>query len=165
MLHQIPEEFKTERPCIGLRHPQLLAHREMFHKGPPPFCPPSPRNIRVSVIQKQYVSFRVDNRIYLKNIPCLLSIQIFQDLISFFLGSVLVYDFWTPPPPINFVHDQLFFSKFIIIYFFVIQGQVRLRYFLSRELRLGWAGGRALRPRVKLRHFLSQPQRLPQKVS
>ena len=34
------------------------------------------------------------------------------------LGSVLVYDFWTPtthPPPINFVHDHLFFSKFIII--------------------------------------------------
>ena len=35
-------------------------------------------------------------------------------------GSVLVNDFWTPPPPINFVHDHLFFSKFIIIYFFVI---------------------------------------------
>ena len=26
------------------------------------------------------------------------------------------------PPPINFVHDHLFFSKFIIIYFFVIKG-------------------------------------------
>ena len=25
-----------------------------------------------------------------------------------------------PPSPINFVHDRLFFSKFIIIYFFVI---------------------------------------------
>ena len=35
-------------------------------------------------------------------------------------GSVLVNEFWTPPPPINFVHDHLFFSKFIIIYFFVI---------------------------------------------
>ena len=34
-------------------------------------------------------------------------------------GSVLVNDFWTPPPT-NFVHDYLFFSKFIIIYFFVI---------------------------------------------
>ena len=42
--------------------------------------------------------------------------------LQFILGSVLVYDFWTPPtpPPINFVHDHLFFSKFIIIYFFVI---------------------------------------------
>jgi len=38
-------------------------------------------------------------------------------------GSVLVYNFWTPPgppPPINFVHDHLFFSKFNITYFFVI---------------------------------------------
>ena len=33
------------------------------------------------------------------------------------VGSVLVYDFWTPPPPINFVHDHLFFSKFIIFFF------------------------------------------------
>ena len=22
-------------------------------------------------------------------------------------GSVLVNDFWTPPPPINFVHDEI----------------------------------------------------------
>jgi len=28
--------------------------------------------------------------------------------------------FGPPPPPINFVHDHLFFSKFIIIYFFVM---------------------------------------------
>ena len=34
-------------------------------------------------------------------------------------GSVLVNDFWTPPP-INFVHDHSFLRKFIIIYFFVI---------------------------------------------
>ena len=54
-----------------------------------------------------------------------------------FLGSVLVYDFCIPPPPINFVHDHLFFSKFIIFYFFIIQGQVRLRHFLGRALRLG----------------------------
>ncbi len=39
-----------------------------------------------------------------------------------YLGIFLENDFWTPspPPPINFVHDHLFFSKFIIIYFFVI---------------------------------------------
>ena len=29
------------------------------------------------------------------------------------MGSVLVYDFWTPPP-VNFVHDHLFFTKFIM---------------------------------------------------
>ena len=34
---------------------------------------------------------------------------------KFNFGSVLVYDFWTFPPPINFVYDPLFFSK--IIYF------------------------------------------------
>ena len=26
-----------------------------------------------------------------------------------------IYDFRTPPPPINFVHNNLFFSKIIII--------------------------------------------------
>ena len=26
------------------------------------------------------------------------------------LGSVLVNDVWTPPPPINFVHDQISFN-------------------------------------------------------
>ena len=57
------------------------------------------------------------------------------------------YTIFGPPHPINFVHDHLFFSKFIIIYFFVIQGQVRLRYFL----------GRALRPRVRLVKTLSGP--------
>ena len=38
----------------------------------------------------------------------------------FTLGSVLVNDFWTPPP-INFVHDHLFFSKFIIVYFLLFR--------------------------------------------
>ena len=49
-----------------------------------------------------------------------------------FFGSVLVYDFWTPPtpPPINFVHDLIF-----------LLFRVRLRYFLGRALRLGWARG------------------------
>ena len=37
-------------------------------------------------------------------------------------GFVLVYDFWTPPspPPINFVHDHLFFSQIIIIFFIIL---------------------------------------------
>ena len=39
------------------------------------------------------------------------------------------------PPPINFVHDHLFFSKIIIIYFSL------LRQFLGRALRLGRATG------------------------
>ena len=42
------------------------------------------------------------------------------EYLSVFKESVLVYDFWTPRPPIIFVHDHLLFSKFIIIYFFVI---------------------------------------------
>ena len=29
-------------------------------------------------------------------------------LYTSILGSVLVYDFWTPPPSINFVHDLIF---------------------------------------------------------
>ena len=31
-------------------------------------------------------------------------------------GSVLAYDFWTPPPLINFLHDHLIFRKIIIVY-------------------------------------------------
>ena len=42
--------------------------------------------------------------------------QLYQQVLILlgFIGSVLVY---VPPHPINFVHDHLFFSKFIIIYF------------------------------------------------
>ena len=46
-------------------------------------------------------------------------------------GSVLVQDFWTPPPPIDFVHDQI--SIYLALF------RVRLRHFLGRALRLGWA--------------------------
>ena len=36
---------------------------------------------------------------------------------SFYLfGSVLVNDFWTPPLPINFVHDEI--SKLVFIYYY-----------------------------------------------
>ena len=85
-------------------------------------------------------------------------------------GSVLVYDFWTPPhpPPINFVHDHLFLSINLLLFIFLLfrvrlqvkifsgpsaaarlgQGAERcghglgqLRHFLGRALRLGWARG------------------------
>ena len=49
-------------------------------------------------------------------------------------GSVLENDFWTPP--INFVHDHLFFNKINIIY-----GKVRLRQFMGLALRLEQASG------------------------
>ena len=76
--------------------------------------------------------------------------------------------FLDPLPHINFVHDHLFFSKFFIIYFFVIQGQVRLRHFLGRALRLGQARGPSAAARMgqgaercghglsQLRHFLGR---------
>ena len=50
------------------------------------------------------------------------------------VGSVLVNDFWTPPAPL--VHMTR-----LVYLFSIIQGQVRLRHFLGRALRLGWARG------------------------
>ena len=47
--------------------------------------------------------------------------KVFFIIILILIPTSIAGDFWTPPPPINFVHDHLFFSKFIIIYFFVIR--------------------------------------------
>ena len=48
--------------------------------------------------------------------------------------------FLNPPPPINFVHDHLFYSK-ILFYFLLFHGQVRFRQFLGKVLLLGQARG------------------------
>ena len=67
-------------------------------------------------------------------------------------GSAQVYDLVPPPPPtINFVHDHFISCKFIFI-IFIIQGQVRLRPFLGRTLRLGQARGPSAAARAGL-HF------------
>ena len=108
---------------------------------------------KLSIFDKK----RVEIRIFQENIQPYLKIMNFVNIDSFnervisqrtIFGSVLVYDFWThpTPPPINFVDDNLFFSKFNIIYFLLFS-QIRLRQFL----------GRALRPRVRLVKTLSGP--------
>ena len=43
--------------------------------------------------------------------------------------------FWTPPPPINFIHDEIRISIYLLLF------RVRLGHFLGRALRLGQARG------------------------
>ena len=52
--------------------------------------------------------------------------------------------FGPPPTPINFVHDHLFFSKIIIVYFIIIYFRIRLGLDLFWAKRCGykdWGGG------------------------
>ena len=69
-------------------------------------------------------------------------------------GSVLVYDSWTPPS-YQFCTWPFLFSANLLSFIFLLF-RVRLG-FLGRALRLGWAKGRALRPRVRLVKTISGP--------